>query len=355
MTFRLKPHIAILFHSDHKSGKNRFDRVIQTFSWNNIIADPVAYSDEISSKIRDRLLKFDGVLVWVNPVENNKNRAVLDDMLRDVASNGIFVSAHPDIIDKLGTKEVLYSTRNMSWGSDIHIHNSPEDLRSQLMLLLPAGPRVVKQNRGNGGSGTWLVEMTGGHSWDEPDPMLNVLHASRNSRVKKMQMSEFINSCNMYFTGNGKMINQPYQTRLSEGMIRCYVSQNEVVGFGFQQVNALLKKSDIDVPMQSTPRYYYDEERPEFQDLRDRMNSIWIPQLRRILEIAESDMPVIWDADFLLGSKTEKGEDTFVLCEINASSVFPFPENALAKLVKTTLSSIMNYRVNNNYESGNAG
>ena len=46
---------------------------------------------------------MDGVLVWVNPIAAGRSRAVLDQMLREVASGGVFVSAHPDVILKMGT------------------------------------------------------------------------------------------------------------------------------------------------------------------------------------------------------------------------------------------------------------
>jgi hypothetical protein len=35
--------------------------------------------------------------------------------LRDVAARGVWVSAHPDVVQKMGTKEVLHRTRTMSW------------------------------------------------------------------------------------------------------------------------------------------------------------------------------------------------------------------------------------------------
>jgi len=34
----------------------------------------------------------------------------------------------------------------------------------------------------------------------------------------------------------------------------------------------------------------------------------------------------IWDADFLYGPRMTSGADTYVLCEINVSSTFTFPE-----------------------------
>jgi hypothetical protein len=62
-----------------------------------------------------------------------------------------------------------------------------------------------------------------------------------------------------------------------------------------------------------------------------------VPELQRILGIDTRALPVIWDADFLYGPRTESGEDTFVLCEINASSTFAFPEFAMPAVARAAL------------------
>ena len=49
-----------------------------------------------------------------------------------------------------------------------------------------------------------------------------------------------------------------------------------------------------------------------------------MPELRRILGLETHDLPVIWDADFLRGP-----DGRYVLCEINVSSTFAFPEHAM--------------------------
>ena len=45
--------------------------------------------------------------------------------------------------------------------------------------------------------------------------------------------------CHGYFERGGLILDQAFQPRLPEGMIRCYVSHNEVVGFGQQLIKAL--------------------------------------------------------------------------------------------------------------------
>jgi hypothetical protein len=58
------------------------------------------------------------------------------------------------------------------------------------------------------------------------------------------------------------------------------------------------------------------------------------------LDIGAEAQPVIWDADFLYGPRTASGDDTYVLCEINVSSVFPFPENAPSEIARLALARL---------------
>jgi hypothetical protein len=70
------------------------------------------------------------------------------------------------------------------------------------------------------------------------------------------------------------------------------------------------------------------------------MESEWVPQLQQLLGLDTHALPVIWDADFLYGPKTASGEDTYVLCEINASSTFAFPEHAMPTVAEAALDRI---------------
>jgi hypothetical protein len=68
------------------------------------------------------------------------------------------------------------------------------------------------------------------------------------------------------------------------------------------------------------------------------------PELQKILDIDTYSLPVIWDADFLYGPKTTSGDDAFVLCEINASSTFAFPEFAMPKVAKAAIRRVKENR-----------
>ena len=118
--------IAILWRGDREARRtasaqnNRYHRSFEELSGLGIHAEPAVYDEEFADEVCEQLLKVDGVLVWVDPLSRGKTRALLDPMLRDVASRGPWISAHPDVILKMGTKEVLYRTKHLGWGTDTH-------------------------------------------------------------------------------------------------------------------------------------------------------------------------------------------------------------------------------------------
>ena len=59
-----------------------------------------------------------------------------------------------------------------------------------------------------------------------------------------------------------------------------------------------------------------------------------------LLGIEAEYLPIIWDADFLYGPQDESGRDTYVLCEINVSSVFPFPEEAPSAIARLAMARL---------------
>jgi hypothetical protein len=51
--------------------------------------------------------------------------------------------------------------------------------------------------------------------------------------------------------------------------------------------------------------------------------------LRERVGLPREQLPLLWDCDFLLGD----GPERFALCEINVSSVAPFPPSAIEPVV----------------------
>src|SRR5271167_3968148 len=301
--------IAILWRGDREARRaatpqnNRFHRVFEELAALGIYAEPAVYADDIADEVREQLLAVDGVLVWVNPIHGGLTRTVLDAILRDVASRGPWVSAHPDVILKMGVKEVLYRTKHLGWGTDTHLYRSEEAFREAFPeRLRKAGPRVLKQNRGNGGQGVWKVEQI------DPVPgspaAARVLHAQRGSLPEELALTEFMACCDGYFTSDGCIVDQPFQTRLPDGMIRCYMGADKVVGFGHQFIKALIPpppEGPDSEAAQPGPRIMYPASAEPFRALRAKMESEWTPQMMAVLGIDAASLPIIWDADFLLG------------------------------------------------------
>jgi hypothetical protein len=339
-----KYRVAMMFAGDPstratvKIEETRLGGIAKALREVGLDVEGASYADEVADEVHKQLLEVDGVLVWVDPVRKDGDRAKLDPILRDVASRGVFVSAHPDLILKMGTKEVLYRTRNMSWGTDIRLYTTLEQFRRELPQVLAEGrPRVLKQYRGNGGVGVWKVEAVDPRA---PAARVRARHAARGSQESEESLDEFVARCAQYFQGDGRIIDQAYQPRLTDGIVRCYQVRDRVAGFGEQLINALYPAApgaaSSDAP-QPGPRLYYPPTRPDFQRLKKQLESEWLPEMCRVLSIHPEDLPVIWDADFMYGPKDAAGEDTYVLCEINISSVYPFPDEALIPLAEETL------------------
>jgi hypothetical protein len=349
----LKPcKIAILWRGDGGARQaatpqnNRFFRIFEELSALGIEAEPAVYDEAFADEVREQLLNADGVLVWVDPIHQGKTRAALDTLLRDVASRGPWVSAHPDVILKMGVKEVLYRTKHLGWGSDTHLYRTAGEFSAAFPpRLQSSGPRVIKQNRGNGGQGVWKVEQiptrTGGVD------TVRVLHAQRGSTPQDLPLQKFMALCEPYFGWDGCIIDQPFQPRLPDGMIRCYMSTDEVAGFGHQFIKALITPSSEgpDSPAaQPGPRIMHGPDATRFQALRAKMEDEWTPQMMAVLGIDAASLPIIWDADFLYGPQTPSGEDSYVLIEINVSSCFALPEQAPPAIADRTLTRLCSTR-----------
>jgi hypothetical protein len=307
--------------------------VFAAFESLDVDAEPVVYSDDTADALRDELLAFDGLLVWVNPIEQGKDRSQLDPLLQDVADAGVFVSAHPRVILKLGTKEVLVATKDLSCGTDTRMYRTFEELRDCLRARLANGPLVLKQYRGMGGQGVWKVEVDGG----SPDGShLNVQHAAGAAASERVSFDAFVARCRRYFA-DGPIVEQPFQGRLAEGMIRSYLVHDRVIGFTRQYPRALLPAGTSAGPQ---GKVFEAASTPAYATLRTRLESEWVPQMQKLLEIDTRALPVIWDADFLHGDPTHEGDESYVLCEINVSSTFAFPEFAMPAVAKAAVERI---------------
>ena len=330
--------VALLYPGDRATrdrsdpAESRFADLFQAFAVAGIRAVPAVYHDDFADQVEQQLQDARLVLVWCNPVEGGRRRDRLDAMLRRLADCGVIVSAHPEAIQKLGTKDVLFDSRQLPFGSDVHRIASLDQLEAELPDRLARGPRVLKQQRGQSGDGVWRIEPVDSSS---PWTALRVRHAQRGSSEQVMEPSELRAVLAPYFepAHGGHMIDQAWQPRLAEGMVRAYLVEDRVAGFGCQAINALFPAAPGEEAPQPGPRLYHDAGLAQYQGLRQRLESEWIGMLASCVGLRQGQLPLLWDCDFFLGESAPRAEERYVLCEINVSSVAPFPDSAIEPLI----------------------
>jgi hypothetical protein len=324
--------VAILYPGDRATraradpAASRFAPLFAALAAAGVRAEPAVYQDDFVDEVEAQLQRVRAVLVWHNPMEGGRTRQVLDSLLRRVAARGVVVSAHPDTILRMGTKDVLVETRDLPFGSDSHRVTSLAQLEAELPRRLALGPRVLKQHRGHSGIGVWRIERLG------PDHF-GLRHAQRRSALEEAPFEHVLERLAPYFSGGGHMVDQAWQPRLREGMVRAYLVRERVAGFGHQAINALYPAGRGEPALEPGPRLYSAADDPRFQLLRRRLEDEWVELLRARLGLAAAELPLLWDADFLPGGEEGVGEPQHVLCEINVSSVAPYPESATAEIV----------------------
>jgi len=302
--------------------EEKYHALAESFVEHSMSVETVLYNDTLFDSYRDSLRKLDALLVWVNPIEHGRDRTILDGLLTELETAGVFISSVPETIMKIGTKDVLFKTRNLEWGSDVEMYTTFDDFRDRFPASIIDGQtRVLKQFRGNGGDGVFRVRAS--------KSRILVLHAKRGSVEEAMDADRFFDYFSDYFAG-GPMLNQQWNDNIANGMVRCYMSGRRVAGFGYQEINALYPQ---DGPVTPGKRFYFTEQCALFADLGMLMEERWINQLLEVSDLGAEKLPVIWDADFFINSMVPNTPGRYTLCEINVSSVSPFPESAIGFIV----------------------
>lgn len=329
--------VALMVHGEINSGRDVLDEdkykdLGAAFISAGFQTKGVIYNDEISENLYVELLTFDVILVWVNPIEQGSDRKILDSLLTKLAENGCLVSAHPETILKMGTKEVLFRTKEMDWASQVDLYSSYKDFEDRFPAMLQkSGSKVLKQYRGNGGNGVFKIEISRSRKG------VKLIHARNTSVKEDLSWNDFFEAIKPYFNDGGLLIAQEWNNNHKNGMVRCYLYGNKVAGFGYQEINALYEITTDAGTIHLAPckRYYFTENCGLFQDLKMQMENVWVPQLQEGQSIAQDRLPVIWDADFFINDfNSAAANGKYSLCEINVSSVSSFPSSAINFIVK---------------------
>jgi hypothetical protein len=175
---------------------------------------------------------------------------------------------------------------------------------------------VLKPMRGNDSRGVLKVELLG--------PNRVRIQEAYDDHIETLELTTLVERLGRAF-GAG-LVDQAFQPDVSAGMVRCYMSQERVVGFSEQAPRNSSPTPDAPALGMNSSKAMHAADAGKFAGLRKAMESEWVPGLRRILGLETSQLPALWDADFLHRAPGHAEPSPYVLCEINVSSVLPFPD-----------------------------
>jgi len=334
-----KNSIALLIFGEPGSSRNalteeKYKKLAAHFIEKGFEVDSVLYHDSVSGKLGKELLKYNAVLVWVNPIEQQGDRKILDALLVQLASQDCFVSAHPGTILKIGTKEILYRVKDTEFGGDVNLYHSFEEFKKHFLKEV-TGVRILKQYRGNGGDGVYKVDTV-----NSKNNEVIVTHAKSGNEEMIMALNDFFLHFETYFNDGSMLIDQKWNPNIINGMVRCYLSGSRVTGFGYQEINTLYPIIN-GIYKKPGQRFYFTEDCGLFKDLKEIMEKDWVSQLKKLTDLSDEELPVIWDTDFFINKfSSENAAEKYSLCEINASCVSPFPESSIPFIVDTVKERI---------------
>lgn len=243
--------------------------------------------------------------------------SLLEQMLCEVAAEGVPVMPHPDMVKRMGAKDALVSIKHLSCGlPDTEAYYTVEEFAAGFPKSLATGPRVLKQNRGSQGEGIWVCDVAGreqqasgdrgGEVEVEASTMLLLTEAVDNHREQRT-LADFMSFCEQYLEGaDGQLINQKFLPRIVEGELRL----NMIGRTPTEVVHKKPAAGGISATLKSGASYVtYKPDHPAVVDLVDRFVTYDLPHIIPALNLQH--FPVIWTVDFILGDKDQHGNDTY--------------------------------------------
>lgn len=277
---------------------------------------PIYYSDNTYQLVLSFLSQkfIQGVIVRINPGQvSGVTNSKWEKLVADISNRGVRVMTTPDVMKKMGAKDVLGKIGHLNCGlEDTKVYYTIQEWEQHFPKTLDR-TRVVKQNRGSSGEGIWVVNVIDKTTPITNDSLLEIREAVDNHR-ETTTLRDFLKFCHKYLLGkDGLIVNQRYCPRIIEGEIRL-----NMIG---DKVEAIVHKKPvaggISATLSSGAHYtQYPPDDPKFNKLitlwdKDKKN------LMNALGLGESPLPLIWTADFIYGDDDE----SFIIGEINCSCV----------------------------------
>ncbi|CAB9501829.1 expressed unknown protein [Seminavis robusta] len=286
--------------------------------------------------------KAQGIIVRNNPgTLSAASQRIFDDMMRQLANDGLVIMTHPDVTSTLGAKDSLVQIKDLKCGlDDTQVYYDPESFREGFRRSIAMQPRVIKQNRGSQGEGIWIVHMkdsseycaenSGSECMAALDTELVLMEAWDN-HVEHHTVEEFLEFCihgrtdqsgewnstgkGQYFDGGleagSLMVDMRFLPRISEGEVRCLFVGSELV----EIVHKKPKEGGLSATLASGAVYTkYTPDDPKFARFQQHLQKD-VPLIMESMEMKDRHLPLLWTADYIFGDT----DDDLYISEINCS------------------------------------
>lgn len=305
--------------------------------WNaEVIFFEAGKKNEIYEYVKNNAI---GYVSRINP-GNLKEENEYFDILRQLCKDGIVGMPHPDAMIGYGAKDALTKLNDTELvPTDTYAYYDIETFKKTFPKTLAKGQRVLKQNRGSTGEGIWRVQLVEPLTSNVDSLPLNTkikCTEAKDNHTEIRELGEFMDFCEQYIVGdNGMLVDMTFLPRIVEGEIRLLMLYDK-------PINVVHKKpaeggDNFSATLFSGAKYRYDDP-SEWRELVESFLS-QLPKVRS--KLGNYDLPLIWTADFILDTD-EKGNDKYVLGEINCSCVGFTSQLELAGNVADEIINIVN-------------
>jgi len=129
---------------------------------------------------------------------------------------------------------------------------------------------------------------------------------------------------------------------LSEGMIRCYMCADKVIGFGHKLITALTRRAGRSGLAAAQPgqRIMNPVSRPAFQAAANKEIG-WIQRCWRCGNRLARSLPIICDAGLLYGPTRPSGETPMCFAEINVRLRASVSRASAAEIARVVLARLL--------------
>jgi hypothetical protein len=168
----------------------------------DILTYDVSHHDDFAASVQ----KYDALIVRIPPNQLNMHapgtQERFDELMDELTARGKLVWPDPEVQRGMGAKEALYAIRGLACGmADTAVYRTREEFDKGLKATVAFQPRVIKQNRGSGGTGVWAVWCQSkayctnyGDSTLEDHDMLKLMEMNDN-HVEYHTVGEFVEFC----------------------------------------------------------------------------------------------------------------------------------------------------------------